>query len=210
MTYVPNAGQMETASGLYIDLLDPGAEAIDPEDIARHLSKLCRYTGAVARFYSVAEHAVLVRDLLKWGGASSEIVRAGLLHDAAEAYLGDVSSPLKWVLRYVEHDAGYADTPLERFRGAYGQITRNLDRAIGERFDIDPLLFEHESVKTADIWALGIEARALLPSAGEGWSLFDRLPHGRDLPPGVEWEGGLPPDRARSVFAHRLRVEGVG
>ena len=202
-------GVMETASGAFIDLLNPAAELIDPADITWHLAQLCRYTGASSRPYSVAEHVVLVHDLLRWQGADDDLLRAALLHDAAEAYLGDVSSPLKWTLRYVEHDAGYADTPLARFRGAYGQITRNLDRAIGERFEIDPDLFDDPAVKEADLWALYIEARALLPSRGKTWRWTTKLPEDGDLPAEVAWTGGLAAGQARSVLRQRMRARGL-
>lgn len=71
--------------------LQPDPECILIEDIARSLSNLCRYNGHVREFYSVAEHCYWVsldvppNDAL-WG----------LLHDAREAYLGDLMSPLKY------------------------------------------------------------------------------------------------------------------
>ena len=72
---------------------DPRAEDISLEDIAHHLSMLCRFTGAVSRFYSVAEHSVLVSKVVP-----PEHAFAGLMHDAVEAYLGDVSRPVKQML----------------------------------------------------------------------------------------------------------------
>jgi hypothetical protein len=76
---------IETASGkrFYFD-----APEFDIEDIAFHLSNLCRFTGAV-RFYSVAEHCVMVSHL-----TTGDPLEA-LLHDGLEAYITDVSSPLK-------------------------------------------------------------------------------------------------------------------
>lgn len=60
-------------------------------DIAHALSQMCRYGGHAPRFYSVAEHSVVVSRLC----ATHEARRFALLHDAAEAYIGDVIAPLK-------------------------------------------------------------------------------------------------------------------
>ena len=65
-------------------------------DIARALSMTCRYTGHVPRFYSVAEHSVLVSDQLDSLWAGERLV--ALLHDAAEAYLHDLPTPIKDVM----------------------------------------------------------------------------------------------------------------
>lgn len=80
----PVNGFIETASGRSFYFDDP---VFDIEDMASHLSNLCRYTGAV-RFYSVAEHCVMVSWL-------AENHLEGLLHDGVEAYINDLSSPLK-------------------------------------------------------------------------------------------------------------------
>ena len=82
-----------TASGRFFDLLKPEEYEYDIEEIATALSNLCRYTGHVNRFYSVAEHSVLVSRLVP-----SKHALAALLHDASEAFVGDVSSPLKKLL----------------------------------------------------------------------------------------------------------------
>lgn len=81
---------ISTASGRFFDLLRPEEYEYDIEEIALALSNLCRYTGHVNRFYSVAEHSVLVSRLVP-----DKLALAGLLHDASEAFVGDVSSPLK-------------------------------------------------------------------------------------------------------------------
>lgn len=87
-------GCIRTFTGRYVNPLQLRREDICIEDIAHHLSNICRYTGACPEFYSVAQHSVYV-STLAWAGGSRELALAGLLHDAAEAYLGDVSSPLK-------------------------------------------------------------------------------------------------------------------
>jgi hypothetical protein len=64
-------------------------------DVAAALSKLCRFTGHTTKFYSVAEHSLLVAQLVGLNGGSIRDQLWGLLHDAPEAYVGDMSTPLK-------------------------------------------------------------------------------------------------------------------
>jgi hypothetical protein len=81
---------IQTASGLKFPLLDIDPDAILIEDIAHALSMLCRFNAQCLRFYSVAEHSVHVSYEI-----ASQLAFVGLMHDAAEAYIGDVPSPLK-------------------------------------------------------------------------------------------------------------------
>lgn len=84
---------ISTVSGRFYDLLAPEKYEYDIEEIAHSLSNLCRYTGHSNVFYSVAEHSVLVSRLVP-----ERLALCGLLHDASEAFCGDVSSPLKKLL----------------------------------------------------------------------------------------------------------------
>ena len=87
---------IQTLSGRRVNPLDAAADDIDPADIARALSNLCRFGGHSKAFYSVAQHSAIVCDLLEQrGGATADELMAALLHDAAEAYLGDLPHPLK-------------------------------------------------------------------------------------------------------------------
>lgn len=139
-----------TASGKTIDLFDPTVESIDIFDIAHHLSHLCRFTGATRFFYSVAAHSLMVCEIvIGLGRMSDDFALAALLHDAAEAYLGDVSRPLK------------------------GMIGRNyksaeivFETAIAARFGLRYRPDVAEEVKRADLLALAIEKRDLM-RAGE-------------------------------------------
>ena len=82
-------GWIVTYTGKKFWPLDPRPEDIDIIDIAHALSNICRFTGHVREFYSVAQHSVHVALL------SNDYQLYGLLHDASEAYLCDVSSPVK-------------------------------------------------------------------------------------------------------------------
>ncbi len=79
-----------TATGFQFDLQDPKESYISVLDIALALSNICRFTGQIHEHYSVAEHSVLISHMV-----DSKIALKALLHDAAEAYVGDTSSPLK-------------------------------------------------------------------------------------------------------------------
>jgi len=84
-----------TYMGLKFWPLDPRPENILIQDIAHALSMQCRYGGHCRRFYSVAQHSVLVSNYLKEKGYVASVQLAGLLHDAAEAYLIDMPRPIK-------------------------------------------------------------------------------------------------------------------
>jgi 5'-deoxynucleotidase YfbR-like HD superfamily hydrolase len=86
---------IQVLSGRRVNPLDASPEDIDPSDIARALANLCRFGGHSRAFYSVAQHSVIVCDLLEERGATPDELMAALLHDAAEAYLGDLPHPLK-------------------------------------------------------------------------------------------------------------------
>ncbi len=87
--------RIETYTGKYFNYRDPTPESICLPDIAHALSNICRFAGHSKRYYSVAEHCVLVSYHVPLHRAAE-----GLLHDAAEAYYGDVVAPFKpclWV-----------------------------------------------------------------------------------------------------------------
>lgn len=83
-----------TYSGAQFRYNQPGPFRI--RDIARSLSMTMRFRGHTSFPYSVAQHSVMVSRMLEQDGASIPEQAAGLLHDAHEAYVGDVPTPLKW------------------------------------------------------------------------------------------------------------------
>lgn len=109
----------------FFDILDPHSYDYEIEEIAHALSNICRYTGHCSPFYSVAEHSVYVSHLVP-----PEFALEGLLHDASEAYIGDVSKPLKELLP------------------AYKAIEEEVEKAIANHFNLQ---FPYdESVHVAD------------------------------------------------------------
>lgn len=136
---------IETVSGKQIYFLEPTGDMFDITDIAHALSNTCRYTGHCNRFYSVAEHSVHVSNLLK--GTPYEL--DGLLHDAAEAYLPDVASPIK------------------QFLADYNAMEDRLLSVIFKKYNLEYPF--HPSVKVCDLQMLSTEAHYLLPSRGDTW-----------------------------------------
>lgn len=85
----------QTVSGRKVYCLDPRAEDFDIEDAAHALSRICRYGGHVPgdNIYSVAQHSVYVAQCVS--ETRPDLALSALLHDAAEAYIGDVIRPIK-------------------------------------------------------------------------------------------------------------------
>lgn len=176
--------EIETYSGHFINVKDPDPAAIALDDIAHALSNTCRYGGHCRTYYSVAEHAVLVSQRLEQRGASITLQLAGLHHDDPEAYLTDIPRPIKPLLN-----------------PTYDELTEGLAEAIvaglGLPFHHD--WFEIANVKTADTWALFVEAKALLPSKGRAWRA---RPIQRVVTPSY-FLGGVTPAKARRLYLQR-------
>lgn len=103
---------MQTFTGKQFYPTAPSAEDIEIRDIAHALSMICRFGGHTKRFYSVAEHCVFVSRCV-----APEIALWGLLHDAAEAYVGDMVRPLKYQLPdYMEAEDRIIACLVDRFR----------------------------------------------------------------------------------------------
>lgn len=83
-------GWLQTYTGRVFYPADPRADEVCIEDIAHALSLLCRFGGHCERFYSVAEHSVLCSYMVP-----PEAAFDALMHDATEAYLVDLPSPVK-------------------------------------------------------------------------------------------------------------------
>lgn len=141
---------MNTITGRDVHILTPRPEEIDPFDIAHALGMLCRYNGHVAEFYSVGEHCVLMSERVP-----ADDALWALLHDATEAYLGDMIKPLK------------------RADPVYTAIEDQMMGVICERFGLDPAC--PASVKEADLRILVDERTALQPHRGRPWKSTENV-----------------------------------
>lgn len=118
-----------------VNLVNPDPETIFIEDIACALAKQCRFTGHVPEFYSVAQHSTNCAQRFK----DPELQLCALLHDASEAYLGDVSRPLKQLLP------------------EYKKLEEKFEKAISKRFGL-PYPFD-PAIKKVDIQVFEKEDR---------------------------------------------------
>ena len=170
---------IETFTGGRFYPFDPRSSEVRLEDIAGSLAHTCRFGGHCQRFYSVAEHSLYVaRELADHG----ERVQAyGLLHDAGEAYVGDVPRPVK--------------SRLGDFEAVEARIRETVWEAVGLPA---PTEAEWEAVMAADDRLLAHEADRLLDDGS--WATE---------PPGLGYDLALPdptpPAEARAAFLDRAQ-----
>lgn len=141
-------------SGEWFNILRPTVEMVSVEDIARSLSMLCRFNGHLPSFYSVAEHSVRVADYLNLTMRVPELALAGLLHDAAEAYIGDMVYPLKSVPNVGD---------------PFKAVERELEVVIGEKFGVE-LWPMDPRVKEADQAVYDWENQHIRTGEAVGWT----------------------------------------
>jgi uncharacterized protein len=169
---IPGLGERQhwaqTFTGRAFWLDDPRPEDISPRDLAHHLACINRFVGATRKPYSVAQHCVLVAMVLAeeargyvtgrngMGPALTDEQRrlalAGLLHDASEAYIGDITSPMK-----------------RRLGGAVKPVEDPIQVAVAQRFGI-AWPFPRE-VTTADLRMLMTEKRDLMAEEPMPWNV---------------------------------------
>lgn len=150
MTSPVPSSPIHTFTGRSFILQAPTPESIDIQDIAQGLSLQCRFAGQIGTFYSVAQHSVFCSYMCDPGDAL-----AGLLHDAAEAYMGDVPRPVKALVGmdgYSACEAHLTALILQRF-GLSGQLPDSVKKADDELC----LTEAHELFPTPPAWARDVD-----------------------------------------------------
>lgn len=165
--------QLTTWSGRKVDYANPSPEDINIVDIATALSRECRYAGHASHFYSVAQHSVLCSRIVP-----PEHAVEALLHDAAEAYIKDIPTPLK------------------RMLPDYKVIEARFDWAIRVQFGLP--LEPSKVVKDADNILLVTEVRDLFPSG----RVLHKVPVPAEPMNGRIWP--LAPETAKDQFLDRF------
>lgn len=170
--------RIQTFTGLLVDPFDLQLDEIRLEDIAHSLSLQCRFGGHCTRFYSVAQHSVHVAERVYSQTMNPTLAFAALLHDASEAYIQDISRPMKqrFELRFLRDAEAF------------------LQRRIDAFFGISPGARAHPLIERADAEMLFCEAEQLMGDC-ERWEYppEDCRHHYRTI-------HSLPPEEARKFF----------
>lgn len=141
---------VSTFSGNRFYPLEPRIDHVAIEDIAHGLAYQCRFNGQTREFYSVAQHSLIVAELVP-----PPLRLAALLHDAAEAYLGDMVKPLKVLMP------------------EFSALEERVSAIIADTFGID--FSDYAPIKHADLTALATEKRDLMPHSAERWAYLDDI-----------------------------------
>lgn len=149
---------IETRSGRRFEPLSPDPEAICIEDIAHALSHQCRFSGHTRKHYSVAEHSVRVAEIVYGWLYDDRAALWALLHDASEAYLVDLPTPIK------------SDPRMAFYKVAEERVMLAVCKRFGLQATMPPC------VRDADAVLLATEARDLMPYRAEHWAKLDCEP----------------------------------
>lgn len=180
------SSEIQVFTGGVFDPLNPDPAKITVQDIAHSLSLQCRFSGHIARYYSVAEHCVRVSQLVPQEDAAKAV-----LHDGTEGYLTDIASPLKHGL----------------FGSSYREAEERLWEAICVRFNLTPEL--PQSVKDADLLMLVTERAHLLPNDGSEAVSDLWAPWTKDVEPLAEAPECWPWQTAEAILLGRFDQLGV-
>lgn len=142
---------IQTFTGRLVDISSIRVEDLDIEDIAHALSNLCRFTGHTAKFYSVAQHSVHCSLWAEAEGHPHDVQALALLHDGAEAYLGDIARPLKRLLPQIKN------------------MESSIEAAIAEKFRLPTDAENRAVIKRIDNRMLATEKRDVLAQPAIPW-----------------------------------------
>lgn len=191
---------IQTFTGRAFPVGDPLISDFCLPDIGSHLSRLNRYTGAIhPEQYSVAEHSVRVAYYLRALVAREQntrdvhiltaAFRAGLMHDAHEAYLNDLNSPLKRYLLSIGADA-------------YAKLAEHYDSILAKRYSLDRWAANGvDLIREADLSVLDMERPNVMGKPPRPWSDLGRMPKVKFTSDPMFSVWGWRANEARSRFA---------
>lgn len=169
---------MLTYTGRYIDMTAPHQAEFHISDIAHALSQICRFGGHTRQFYSVAQHSVLVSQMVP-----VDYRLQALLHDAAEAYCGDMVQPLK----HLPSMRTYCDFELA------------LQSRLFDSYGVRPTTESTQAVKQADLQMLATERRDLMAPDMLPWLILSGItPRHANISP-------MMPVLAEALFLKRFK-----
>ena len=173
---IDGGATIETYTGLQFHILEPHPEEVNITDIAHALSMQCRFTGHTRFYYSVAQHSYLASFLVP-----PQFQLEALLHDASEAYIGDMSRPLKH---------------FSECGRLYLEIEAKIEAVIKKKFGLPPTM--SPEVKEADNSLLYAEKNALMEPCDwtHTWGKYEEID--ATIQP---WE----PQYAETQFLRRYR-----
>jgi len=151
-----------TCTGKNVSLTNPLLEDISTHDIAHSLSRINRFNGHTkGEPYSVAQHSVMVAELVekRYPNEDASLYMAALLHDAHEAYVGDISTPVKKALSLYVPDQ-------------IAELSALFDIAIEQSYELDFGLLHDDRIKEADLSMLAAEKNDLMVSCGN-WDTLE-------------------------------------
>ena len=186
---------VQTYSGVAFELLAPRAEDVRAADLAHALAYSCRFGGHTRSHLSVAQHSILVAALVWHRTGDADARLHALLHDAHEAYTGDIKQPVKWL---VEERAG---------RGVIAAIEAPIDAAIFAWARLEK--FSPGAVKRADSEILLWERDRFVGPPVMPWFLDGKVDELTDddfgVGPGSSLLEAWRPEIAERAFAVALR-----
>ena len=176
--------QTRTGKRYYFDA--PSEAAIDIRDVASGLAKTCRFNGQCEDFISVAEHSVAVSRLVEKRHNDAMLSYAALLHDASEAFMGDVSTPHKSLI------------DMEGYRTREAVAMRSIEK----QFRIPRGMTHDPRVKAADLDCLAVEAQYCFGKLDPGWMAWLAGAKTEDVnsPACLDWR------EAEKLFLERFKL----
>lgn len=187
----------QSFTGKEINLVIPDPASIDAQDIALGLSRINRFCGHTTSAYpwSVALHSLLAENLIPANEDAAMFRLAVLIHDAHEAYTGDITTPLKKALAYF-HGGHHAEAALHALQA---ELDRAIYRAVGLPLELVDKADWQADIKVYDRLALAHEKHFFMAPEPKSWGELPEVPYYAQPPQ------TFPAASAENLFRTRLK-----